>query len=273
MDPKIKKSFLYGLDPRTKMLMLLAFIVVGCSIRDPFVTLGMLVLGYMLYRIAGISNRQIWGLTKPLLLAFVLFFLLNFPFATPLPGETIYFYVLPNEMIPVTASAILSGLASAIRFVFFIWVADLITSVTPTGDIVLTMSKAKCPPEASIAIGIAFSYIPVLKNEIGTVIEAQKSRGASFESKNPIKKIKAYIPVIVPGLFISILKGREIARAIEARGFTYDPAHRTYRKDLRLEAKDIVMMLLCVALSVLILYLNIEKGWFDTTFVWDLLTK
>ena len=176
----------------------------------------------MLYRIAGISNRQIWGLTKPLLLAFVLFFLLNFPFATPLPGETIYFYVLPNEMIPVTASAILSGLASAIRFVFFIWVADLITSITPTGDIVLTMSKAKCPPEASIAIGIAFSYIPVLKNEIGTVIEAQKSRGASFESKNPIKKIKAYIPVIVPGLFISILKGREIARAIEARGFTYE---------------------------------------------------
>ena len=54
MDPKIKKSFLYGLDPRTKMLMLLAFIVVGCSIRDPFVTLGMLVLGYVLYRITGI---------------------------------------------------------------------------------------------------------------------------------------------------------------------------------------------------------------------------
>ena len=273
MDPKIKKSFLYGLDPRTKMLMLLAFIVVGCSIRDPFVTLGMLVLGYMLYRIAGISNRQIWGLTKPLLLAFVLFFLLNFPFATPLPGETIYFYVLPNEMIPVTASAILSGLASAIRFVFFIWVADLITSITPTGDIVLTMSKAKCPPEASIAIGIAFSYIPVLKNEIGTVIEAQKSRGASFESKNPIKKIKAYIPVIVPGLFISILKGREIARAIEARGFTYDPAHRTYRKDLRLEVKDILLMLLFVAIGMLVLYLNIKKGWFGTTFVWDLLTK
>ena len=113
MDPKIKKSFLYGLDPRTKMLMLLAFIVVGCSIRDPFVTLGMLVLGYVLYRITGISNRQIWKLTKPLLLAFFLFFLLNFPFATPLPGETIYFYVLPNEMIPVTASAILSRSAAS----------------------------------------------------------------------------------------------------------------------------------------------------------------
>lgn len=273
MNSKIKNSFLYGLDPRTKMLMLLVFIVVGCSIRDPFVTLGMLVLAYALYRTNGYSRQQIWKLTKPLLLAFFLFFLLNFPFAKPLEGETIYFYLLPNEMIPVTASAVLSGLASAIRFVFFIWTADLITGVTPTGDIVLTMSKAKCPPEAAIAIGIAFSYIPVLKNEIGTVIEAQKSRGASFESKNPIKKIKAYIPVIVPGLFISILKGREIARSIEARGFTYDPANRTYRKDLTLVAKDWVVMAVMVILGAAVLYLNISKGWFDTTFVWDLLTK
>lgn len=36
MNSKIKNSFLYGLDPRTKMLMLLVFIVVGCLIRDPF---------------------------------------------------------------------------------------------------------------------------------------------------------------------------------------------------------------------------------------------
>ena len=273
MDPKIKNSFLYRLDPRTKILMLLVFIVVGCSVRDPFVTLAMLVIAYVLYRTNGFSNKQVWKLTKPLLLAFFLFFLLNFPFAKPLPGETIYFYLLPNETIPVTASAVLSGLASAIRFVFFIWVADLITGVTPTGDIVLTMSKAKCPPEASIAIGIAFSYIPVLKNEIGTVIEAQKSRGASFESKNPIKKIKAFIPVIVPGLFISILKGREIARSIEARGFTYDPANRTYRRDLNLTTKDWVVMAVMLVIGGVIMYLNVCKGWFETTFVWDILTK
>jgi len=273
MDAKIKNSFLYRLDPRAKMLMLLAFIVVGCAVKDPFVTLGLLALAYILYRATGFSNKQVWKLTKPLLLAFFLFFLLNFPFAKPLPGETIYFYVLPNNLVPVTASAVLSGLASAIRFIFFIWVADLITSVTPSGDIVLTMSKANCPPEASIAIGIAFSYIPVLKNEISTVIEAQKSRGASFESKNPIKKIKAYIPVIVPGLFISILKGREIARSIEARGFTYDPANRTYRKSLALEAKDWAVMAVLVVFAGVFLYLSAAKGWFGTTFVWNLLTK
>ncbi|MCI2059073.1 MAG: energy-coupling factor transporter transmembrane protein EcfT [Oscillibacter sp.] len=273
MNSKIKESFLYRLDPRTKMLLLLVFIIVGCMIMDPFVTLGLLVLAYILYRTTGFSRRQIWGLTKPLLLAFFLFFILTFPFAKPLPGETIYFYLLPGNHVAVTASAVLSGLASAIRFVFFIWTADLITSVTPTGDIVLTMNKAKMPPEASIAIGIAFSYIPVLKNEIGTVIEAQKSRGASFESKNPFKKIQAYIPVIVPGLFISIVKGREIARAIEARGFTYDPTHRTYRKDIHLVAKDFLVMFLAVLFAVVVSYFHSKRGWFGTTFIWNLLTK
>ena len=42
---------------------------------------------------------------------------------------------------------------------------------------------------------------------------------------------------------------------------------------LRLEVKDILVMLLCVTIGVLVLYMNIKKGWFDTTFVWDLLTK
>lgn len=271
MNAKVKNSFLYNLDPRTKMLMLLVLIVVGCSIMDPFVTIMMLGVIYILYRTTGYPAKQVWKLTKPLLFAFFLFFILNFPFAKPTPGERVFCYLFPGNRVPVTPTTISSGIASAIRFIFFIWVADLITGVTNTGDIVLTMNKAKCPPEASITIGIAFSYIPVLKNEISNVIEAQKSRGASFESKNPFKKIKAYIPVIVPGLFISISKGREIARAIEARGFTYDPMHRTYRKKIELKAKDYIVMVLLIAFMVAILYLKKANGWFGTTFILDLL--
>ena len=271
MNRKIKNSFLYSLDPRTKMIMLIAFIIIGCSIMDPFITVFMLALMYVMYRTTGFSREQIAKLTKPLLLAFFLFFILNFPFAKPEAGEKIFFYLIPGQHVPVTVTGILSGLASAIRFIFFIWAADFITSITPTGDIVLTMNKAKCPPEASIAIGIAFSYIPVLKNEIGTVIEAQKARGASMESKNVFKKIKAYIPVIVPGLFISIIKGREIARSIEARGFTFDPEHRTYRKEISLQTKDYVIMALAVIATVVVVYLHSSKGWFGTTFTWKLL--
>lgn len=233
----------------------------------------MMALVYVLYRTSGYTAKQVWGITKPLVLAFFLFFILSFPFATPLEGERVFAYLFPGNKCPVTVATISSGFASAIRFIFFIWIADLITSATPTGDIVLTINKAKLPPGASIAIGIAFSYIPVLKNEIGHVIEAQKSRGASFESKNPFKKIKAYIPVIVPGLFISILKGREIARTIEARGFTYNPEKRTYRKTIKLRTRDYVIITLSILLTIAVLYLKHSRGWFGVTFILSLFGK
>lgn len=268
---KIKESFLYNLDPRTKIVLLMVFIFIGVMIKDPFVTVAFMALIYVLYRVSGVSAKTIMNNTKPLLLAFILFFLLNFPFATPEEGEAIYFYLLPGNRVPVTATGILTGIGNGLRFILFIWIADLITTMTPTGDIILALNKGKVPPEISIAIGIAFSYIPVLKNEISTIIEAQKSRGANFESRNVFKKIKAYIPVIVPGLFISILKGREIARAIESKGFTNDPVNRTYRKDIKMESKDYLIMFLSVALLILAVYLTKYQGLFGRKYVFDIL--
>lgn len=267
----IEKSFLYSLDPRTKMLMLLMLIIMGVMIMDPFLTVVMMILIYLLYRVSGVSANQVWRTTKPLIPAFVLFFLLNFPFATPLEGERVFFYLLPMNKIPVTMTGILTGLGNGLRFIMFIWISDLITQATPTSDIVLALNKGHVPPEASIAIGIAFSYIPVLKKEFSTVIEAQKSRGASFESKNLFVKVKAYIPVIVPGLFISIMKGRDIARAIEARGFTYDPVERTYRHEIKWRNRDYAVIAALVAVFGVIAYFNVGKGWFNTRFIYDLL--
>lgn len=268
---KIKQSFLYNLDPRTKMVLLMCMIFVVVIVKDPFMILLLMALVYILYRVSGVSAKTIINNTKPLLLAFVLFFLLNFPFATPVEDEPIYFYLLPGNRVPVTATGILTGITNGLRFILFIWIADLITTMTPTGDIILALNKWKVPAEISIAIGIAFSYIPVLKKEISTVIEAQKSRGASFESKNVFKKIKAYIPIIVPGLYISILKGREISRAIEARGFTYDPANRTYRNQIKMETKDFITVFIAILFSVGLFYLYKSEGFFNTRFVFDLL--
>ena len=88
-----------------------------------------------------------------------------------------------------------------------------------------------------------------------------------------MKKIKAYIPVIVSGLFISILKGREIARTIEARGFTYNPEKRTYRKTIKLRTRDYVIITLSILLTIAVLYLKHSRGWFGVTFILSLFGK
>ena len=112
------------------MLMLLMLIIMGVMIMDPFLTVVMMILIYLLYRVSGVSANQVWRTTKPLILAFVLFFLLNFPFATPLEGERVFFYLLPMNKIPVTMTGILTGLGNGLRFIMFIWISDLITQAT-----------------------------------------------------------------------------------------------------------------------------------------------
>ena len=105
----------------------------------------MMALVYVLYRTSGYTAKQVGGITKPLVLAFFLFFILNFPFAKPLEGERVFAYLFPGNKCPVTVATISSGFASAIRFIFFIWIADLITSATPTGDIVLYHEQGQAP--------------------------------------------------------------------------------------------------------------------------------
>ncbi len=136
------ENWLRSLDPRTKTFLLLAFLVVGVSILDPFLTLGLLLLVFCLYLVAGIPLKDLAELSKPLIFAFVMFFLLNFPFAKPLPGEKVYFYLIPPRFVPITMTGILTGLSSALRFMMFIWIANLVTSITPTSELLLALNKS-----------------------------------------------------------------------------------------------------------------------------------
>lgn len=265
-------SLLHRLDPRVKVLMLLCFIFVGVAILDPIITIGLLLFTLGLYAVARVPKESLASITKPLLAAFILFFLLNFPFAKPLPGEKPLLYLIPPGFGPVTVTGILTGLANGLRFILFIWIANLITTVTPTADLLLALAQSRVPPEITIAVSIAFSYIPVLESEFRTIVEAQKSRGARFEYPNPIRRFFAYVPVIVPALSISIIRGRDIARAIEARGFTFRPHQRTYRRVLRLNAVDCLVGAVCVVITVCVLWLKYKYGWFDYRFSYDLLT-
>lgn len=268
-----ENSFLYKLDPRTKILLMLGFIVVGVSILDPFITLVIMLVVLLLYKLAGIPGEKVVEITKPLIFAFIMFFLLNFPFAQPLPGEKVFFYLIPPKSVPITMTGILTGFGNALRFVMFIWIANLITNITPTSDLLLALNKSNVSPEISIAIGIAFSYIPELQKEFSTIVEAQKSRGAQLEFRNPLRKIIAYVPIIVPALFISLLRGRDIASAIEARGFTYNPRHRTYRRQIDFDIKDYIVISLIIIIAALVLFLKYRYDWFDYHFVFNLIAN
>jgi energy-coupling factor transport system permease protein len=64
---------------------------------------------------------------------------------------------------------------------------------------------------------IALRFIPTLLEETDKIMNAQKARGADFESGGLFARVKAMIPILVP-LFVScITRAYELATAMEVR--------------------------------------------------------
>ena len=106
-------------------------------------------------------------------------------------------------------------------------------------------------------MSIALRFIPILMEETDKIMKAQIARGADFESKNIIKKIRALIPLLVP-LFISAFRrANDLAMAMEARCYRGGEG-RTKMKPLIYRGRDRIayvvlglFLLGCICLRIL----------------------
>jgi len=86
-------------------------------------------------------------------------------------------------------------------------------------------------------MSIALRFLPLLMEETDRIVKAQLSRGASIDQGNFIKRMMAFLPVIIP-LFIVIFKrSNELALAMEARGYRGGEG-RTRRRPLSWKKND-----------------------------------
>lgn len=102
-------------------------------------------------------------------------------------------------------------------------------------------------------IMIAFRFIPIFLDEAERVMDAQKSRGCSFEEKGLVKKAGAFLPLLVP-LFVSAFRrADELALSMDARGYNIKSATSLY--PLKYKTCDILsffLLLLYCALMYLV---------------------
>lgn len=266
-------TFFHRLDPRTKILLFFCLTVITTLVLDPVGVLVLLIVLVGFYALADIPFAKLWEITKPLFPAMIMFFLLNFFFVSAPEGSKVYGYIIPPNLAPLTMEGLLIGITNVLRFVLFVWAVRLVTLVTPITDILLGSVKLGMPIEISISLGIAFSYVPFMIHEFRTVIEAQRSRGAQIDQKNPLKKMFAFMPVLVPSIYLAILRGMDIARAIESRAFSYNPAKRTYRRQLILKRQDKIFGAVLIVATVTIGILRFYMGWLGYTFTFRILTR
>ena len=214
------KSPIHLLDPRTKLIMLVVYIV-ALFIAAGWVSYGlMLVFLIAVIRISTIPVKSILRGMKPLVLILVFTGLLNL-FFTVGEGEPLVDWWI----FTIYADGITRAIMMVARILMLIAGTFLLTYTT--SPIALTdglealmkpLAKIKVPVhELSMMMCIALRFIPTLIEETDKIMSAQKARGADFENGSLIERAKALIPILVP-LFISAFRrADELATAMECR--------------------------------------------------------
>ena len=89
---------------------------------------------------------------------------------------------------------------------------------------------------------IALRFIPTLIEETDKIINAQKARGADFETGSIFSRAKALIPILVPLFISSFRRADELAVAMECRCY-HGGEGRTRLKELSYRRVDYVVLI------------------------------
>ncbi|MBR1584320.1 MAG: energy-coupling factor transporter transmembrane protein EcfT [Clostridia bacterium] len=248
-------SVVHRLDPRVKIVLLVALIVAIFLAQNVLALAPVVVFLYVAARLSKVPfSMMIKGL-KPLRFILILTFVLNVFF---LQGET---PLVNLGFAVITREALVMAVHYSLRLVFLVLASSLLTLTT--APIVLTdgLERLLSPlrvirfpaHEMAMMMSIALRFIPTLLEEADKIMKAQTARGADFESGNLIQRAKAMVPLLVP-LFVSAFRrAGDLAMAMEARCY-HGGEGRTRLRVLKCEKRDYIacgVMALVIAAVVL----------------------
>lgn len=242
-------SFLYRLDPRTKMISLLIYVTCLLVVNNLW---GYIWLGSLALLVIVLTGKYmvLWRGIRPIWLFLIFTIAVNLIMT---PGNEAIFRAGP---FTGTTEGLVKGLMLACRLLLMITMATLLTLTTPPTALsdglirILGPTKRLGVPVAELAmmLTIALRFIPTIMQETEQVMRAQQSRGAVFDRGPLTRRLRNWVYLLVP-LFVGVIRrAEELSVAMEARGY-HSGQQRTQRKSLLMVERDYW------ALAVMIIFL------------------
>ena len=236
-------------DPRTKILFLIVYIVAVFVAKNFY---GLAACAAVFLAVAALSRVPFASLLRSVRgIIFLLIFtaVLNLFFYS---GETVLWQW---KFITVTREGVFYTIFLAVRLFLLVTGSALLTLTTTPVSLTDGIESLLYPlkilhfpvHELALIMSIALRFIPILSDEAGRIINAQKARGADFETGGPVKRIKALIPVLIPLLVSAFRRADELGDAMDARCYSGSTVRTKYKK-LTFALRDLFAFLLCAAL-------------------------
>lgn len=247
---------IHRLDPRTKLLILICYIVALFIADDIVGYMIMLVVLITCSSISKIGPKTLLSGLKPLVFILVFTGVINIFYGTGEP--LVQFWI-----IKITLNGIINAVYMLLRIMLLVCGTFLLTYTTSPLELtdgleylLSPLKKLKVPVhDLAMMASIALRFIPTLVEETSRIMSAQRARGASFDTGKLKDRAMALLPLLVP-LFVSAFRrAEELATAMESRCYN-SGIGRTRMKQLHMRKNDFLafvfaaIMIFAVVLSL-----------------------
>jgi energy-coupling factor transport system permease protein len=248
-------SFVHKCDPRLKIVFLVAYIV-AVFLAKNFYALGACAFVFLLMAaFSGVPLKSLLRSVKAVLFLLAFTSILNLFFHT---GETV---IWQWWIIKISKEAIYFTVFFAVRlFLLVLGSAVLTLTTTPVAltdgleSLLSPLKVIRFPVhELALIMSIALRFIPILTDETGRIMNAQKARGADFETGGLFKRVKAIIPILIPLLISAFRRADELGDAMDARCYSGSKVRTKYKKLTFTWRDGVALFLLCALFAGVIL--------------------
>jgi len=236
-------SPIHNLDPRMKFIYVCAVFVAAILFGEiiPLLVLFLMPIPFVL--LAGVQKEWLRSLRGAAFLACFIF-IVNIASNFFTSG-----YVL-------TAAAVENSAAMTLRFVVLVESFSVFFLTTSPDHLGLALEQTRVPYEFAFAFTTAVRFVPVLAEEAQTIMDAQKARGLELEKGGFLKRIRNYVPVLIPLIVSAIRRSLELAEAMESRAWGA-AKKRTNLYALRLHRGDFAILAITIGVLVVAVYVRL----------------
>jgi energy-coupling factor transport system permease protein len=240
---KFRKVYspIHNLDPRIKFVYVCAIFVVAILFWEllPLMVLFIMQIPFVL--LAGVKRQWLRSMRGAAFLATIIF-LTNFIVA--------YFGA---RMI---TESLEGAAAMTLRFIVLVESFSIFFLTTSPDHLGLALEQTHIPYELCFAFTTAVRFVPVLAEEAQTIMDAQKARGLELEHGSFLKRIRNYIPILIPLIVSAIRRSLELAEAMESRAWGATK-NRTNLYALKMHRGDAVLIVITIAILVTAIYVHL----------------
>ena len=264
-------STIHKLDPRTKLLFTVVYIVM-VFVSNNFISLFFcLFIGLAIIFMSKIPVKTVIKGLKPILMIITITSVLQIAYVKT------GIILIDVWKIQITRGGVLTAVFMALRISLLIVMSTMLTYTTSPTSLTNGLDRVFAPFKkigldfhtVTMIMTIALRFIPTLIEEVDKIMSAQKSRGANFEQGSLMKRAKALIPLFIPLLFNSIRRAYELANAMTCRCYNGGKG-KTTMNALKFAKRDYFGVLSVLVVIGAVITLNIFCGEYNAEFTFNL---